>query len=239
VAGLQIPAAGSPRGLKPPRDRPNAFGVGIRSAASEPSASFLVVEDDVILATSLARSVRRTGTVVIVSSVAAAEAALSSAIWTGIVLDVMLPDGSGIDLLARIRRRDPRTPVLVMTGSSDPAIANACDLHGASCVFKPDVGPNLELFVARAIAARDGEDERVGGALQALARTKRLSPRETEVALLAARGVRRNALARELGISENTIKKIVRGLLTKLDANRLEDVARLVLAHAVRGPVRH
>lgn len=76
----------------------------------------LVVEDDSILSDGLKTGLALNGwTIDSVASCGEAQAALASTRFDAVVLDVMLPDGSGLDLLADMRdHRDP-TPVLLLT----------------------------------------------------------------------------------------------------------------------------
>ncbi len=76
----------------------------------------LVVEDDPILGNGLRAGLSLGGaTVDRVGDCADAAAALASSDFSAIVLDVMLPDGSGIDLLRDLRAAGDRTPVLLLT----------------------------------------------------------------------------------------------------------------------------
>jgi len=55
-----------------------------------------------------------------------------------VVLDLNLPDVSGIDLCARLRELHPNLPVVVCTGSTDPAdAAGLIDMGVRSCFHKP------------------------------------------------------------------------------------------------------
>lgn len=76
----------------------------------------LVVEDDPVLSDGLRAGLGLSGaTVDCVSSCGDARAALATGVFAAIVLDVMLPDGTGIDLLRGLRSRGDRTPVLLLT----------------------------------------------------------------------------------------------------------------------------
>ncbi|MEE7505818.1 response regulator transcription factor [Methylobacterium sp. C33D] len=76
----------------------------------------LVVEDDPILGNGLRAGLSLGGaTVDHVGDCADAAAALATSDFSAIVLDVMLPDGSGIDLLRDLRAAGDRTPVLLLT----------------------------------------------------------------------------------------------------------------------------
>ena len=75
---------------------------------------FLIVEDEPTLARTLARTFGRHGPVEVVYSMAAARVQLRAhEERTGVVLDLILPDGSGLDLLAEIRQTHGGLPVLV------------------------------------------------------------------------------------------------------------------------------
>ncbi|MGC5777105.1 response regulator [Methylobacterium sp. NFXW15] len=76
----------------------------------------LVVEDDPILSDGLRAGLGLGGaTVDCVATCADAEAALATSAFSAIVLDLMLPDGSGLDVLRGLRRRKDRTPVVLLT----------------------------------------------------------------------------------------------------------------------------
>ncbi len=75
----------------------------------------LVVEDDARLAAVLARGLEEEGHHVVVAGTCAAADAELAAGWDAIILDWGLPDGDGVTLLGRWRRRGEATPVLMLT----------------------------------------------------------------------------------------------------------------------------
>ncbi|MGY4173497.1 response regulator [Bradyrhizobium sp. USDA 4529] len=76
----------------------------------------LVVEDDAVLADGLKVGLGLHGaTLDVVSSCADGQAALAVDAFDAVVLDVMLPDGSGLELLASLRAKGTRIPVLLLT----------------------------------------------------------------------------------------------------------------------------
>jgi len=76
----------------------------------------LVVEDDPILSDGLRAGLGLSGAAVdCVATCADADAALGTSTFTAVVLDLMLPDGCGLDVLHELRRRGDRTPVVLLT----------------------------------------------------------------------------------------------------------------------------
>lgn len=195
---------------------------------------FLLVEDEAPVARAFASLVRRHAAVEVASTLAEASAALRRTRFTGIVLDLRLPDGSGLELLQYVRQERRATPVLVVTGDHEPTLANRVHRLGAVCVFKPDVVEDISLFVRRAMADEVETRALAEGAVRNLRAPLRLSRREAELAVLATLGFTRTALAEELGVTENTVKSTVRGLLRKFDETSVDGVARIVLQEMVR-----
>lgn len=82
----------------------------------------LVVEDDPVLSNGLKVGLGLTGaTVDQVATCADALAALAGSRFDAIVLDLMLPDGSGLDVLKKIRADKDQTPVLLLTALDETA----------------------------------------------------------------------------------------------------------------------
>lgn len=76
----------------------------------------LIVEDDPVLSNGLCAGLGLSGfTTDAVATLADARAALDGDGFAGVVLDIMLPDGSGLDLLAELRGAGSRLPVLLLT----------------------------------------------------------------------------------------------------------------------------
>jgi DNA-binding response OmpR family regulator len=82
----------------------------------------LVVEDDPVLSDGLRAGLGMFGaTLDVVETCADGRAALASSEFDALVLDLMLPDGSGLDLLTHMRERGDRTPVLLLTALDEIA----------------------------------------------------------------------------------------------------------------------
>ena len=154
----------------------------------------LLVEDDAVIARELAlRWCARGWVVRNAASLADADAALAQDGAELIVLDLGLPDGDGLDWLARLRQRDRATPLLVLT-ARDRVIDRVTGLRGGAddYLVKPfavdELDARIEVLMRRAQIAR-GELAHYGG-ITWLGRECRayvagqamdLSPREFEV----------------------------------------------------------
>ena len=82
----------------------------------------LVIEDDPVLADGVRTGLALRGaTLDVVASCAEGKAALEANEFDAVVLDIMLPDGSGLDLLASLRIQGNRVPVLLLTALDEVA----------------------------------------------------------------------------------------------------------------------
>lgn len=201
----------------------------------------LVVEDDEVLADGLNVGLRIAGfTPELVMTCADAEAALSVGQFAAVVLDIMLPDGSGLDLLARWRGSGVRTPVLLLTAldQSRDRIAGL-DTGADDYLGKPfdlnEVAARLRAIVRRAEGRANAElvwneltvdPARLSGFLQGATIT--FSPREFAIlrALMERPGaiLSRAALEDRLygwqeGVESNTVEVHIHKLRAKLGAD--------------------
>lgn len=138
-----------------------------------------------------------------------------------VVLDLELPDGSGLELLPRLG-----VPALILTAYAQAEQFARAMERGARGYLLKGV-PSAEIVRAvRAVAAGGSyvQPELVHLALRG---RLRLSERESQVLGGIGRGLSNRAIGQELHISERTVKFHVTSLLNKLDAdNRAQAVAR-------------
>lgn len=117
----------------------------------------LVVEDEPAIAESIAYSLKRDGhTVTIASTLAEAERALPSADL--VVLDLMLPDGSGFDLLGRARRNRSTTAIIVLSSRDGEADRVAALETGADDYVTKPFSPREINARVRAVLRRARPD---------------------------------------------------------------------------------
>jgi len=145
--------------------------------------------------------------------------------WAGVMVDIKLPDGSGLDAVEHVRGRSPDLPVVVISGFVQGPEVNRAARIGATFVCKPCTRDDLLPFFRRASErARKGERE-IDGIVSSAVRRWGLSPRESEILVHAIRGGDRDEFLRIVGISVNTYKTQVRSLLRKADYESLPQLA--------------
>lgn len=150
-----------------------------------------------------------------------------------ILMDLEMPEMSGVEAIVRIREELPTTRVVVYTAYfTDEQVLGAMRAGASGYLLKG--APREDLFRAVRVAYAGGSlleplvasrllrqvHEDPGGP-----RIDRLTPREHEVLELLARGLANKQIAQDLGASERTIKFHVSSILAKLNAsNRTEAV---------------
>jgi len=184
--------------------------------------TILIVEDTESVSRGLARLFRTLGIEPIISGTLARARNIleGDATVSAMVLDLALPDGSGMDFLEETSTRDPRIPTMVLTGDWTPDNMRRAQTFGALFLPKPASPENLQAFVDWAYGSA-----RTSSALQREVRDVAdrvgLTPRETDVLLLAAQGMTREEMRMKLGVSGSTLKTLVRRLIRRADTASL------------------
>ncbi|MGB7182693.1 MAG: response regulator transcription factor [Burkholderiaceae bacterium] len=140
------------------------------------------------------------------------------------IMDVMLPDASGIEASRRIIQICPSARILIFTMYSRPAIARQALAAGAMGVLSKDSPPAEMLDAVRSVAnGRIYLSNTVAHALASVGISNdshgfdALSPREFEVCHLFLRGMRVEQIARQLSISVKTVSNLLSLVRQKLN----------------------
>jgi DNA-binding NarL/FixJ family response regulator len=195
----------------------------------------LMLDDDALLRRAVRRALSRAAPVVGVRSCADADAALRDGGWIGFILELSLPDGSGLEWLAGVRAQGECAPALVVTAVCKRSLVNRAVELGARYLCKPFRAEALRAFERDVVpyAQRHAHD-RLAGVTAALSREHGLTRTETEIALAALQGTPATAIAEERGISMNTYKTHVKGVLRKVQADSLRQLRERMLRGALR-----
>ncbi|WP_165063208.1 response regulator [Marisediminicola senii] len=166
------------------------------------------------------------------STAAQARARIAATLPDVAVLDVRLPDSSGIDLCRHIRATHPEIHCLMLTAFDDDEASVAAVLAGAAGYVLKDIrGQRLIESIRLVAAGRRLVDlqmsRRVVASITGGARSPdiALSPREADVLALIAEGMTNRQIGLELGLAEKTVKNYVTGLLRTLGMERRTQAA--------------
>jgi len=194
---------------------------------------FLIVEDDELLARVFTRELGGAERVIVARTIEeASQIYRTDEELLGAVVDICLPDGSGLDVVRDLKAEEPALPVLVVTGSIEHTAINETQRMGAEFVAKPACRDNLRAFAKRANWARQSSSDVLASFRQRFCDAHKLTPRESELLDLSLRGVRRRGLAAALGVTEATVKQHVHSLLLKTTYDTLADLVADVLREA-------
>jgi DNA-binding NarL/FixJ family response regulator len=187
----------------------------------ETHRSIVVVEDHPTVREGLCLVLEREGFVVAarVGTAEAGHAAIVAAEPDVALIDVDLPDGSGVELTRRLLRRDRRLGVLLYTGVEDPAVLEDALACGARGFTLKTSDPETMLNAVRAVAAGGAFVD--PGVRHRLARREApvdrvLTVREREVLGRLAEGLSVEEIAADLVLSPETIRTHVRNAMGKL-----------------------
>ncbi|AEU36774.1 response regulator transcription factor [Granulicella mallensis] len=145
-----------------------------------------------------------------------------------LVLDVRLPDTSGLDLQQELSRAGIKIPIIFITGYADiPMTVKAMKLGAVEFLTKPFREQDLLDVIHRALRRDRGVREKQKQLAELQKRYSTLSAREDEVMNLVVAGLLNKQIAAELGASETTVK-IHRGrVMQKMQAKSLPDLVRM------------
>lgn len=149
----------------------------------------------------------------------------------GAVIDVRLPDVSGLDIVAEISRRYPDIPCVMASGHSDiPIAVKAMKLGAVDFIEKPLQPERLVDIVRRAVESR-AERGAVSTSLaeKAHGMMKLLTPREREVLGLLLQGYQNKMIAYEIGISQRTVEVHRARLMKRLNVKTFAELVRTAL----------
>ena len=206
------------------------------------SSTVLVIDDDADVRASVGRLLRSLG--IDVQLFASISDFLKSDPPDGptcLVLDVRLPDQSGLDLQRELASANRNIPIIFITGFGDiPMSVEAMKGGAIEFLTKPfrdqDLLDAIQLGLSRDRARR--KDEKDLAALRQ--RFGSLSPREREIVSQVARGRLSKQIAHDIGIAEATVKVHRSRAMQKMKAGSLPELGRMAdkLKLVPEGPQR-
>lgn len=143
-----------------------------------------------------------------------------------ILMDLDLPEGSGLDALSAIHATNPNMAVVILSAMEDQAmVSRAMELGARGFIPKSASGEvmlnSLRLVLSGGVCLPPGYGENAHS--ENSEDMPNLTQRQMEVLRFMAQGNSNKEIARELGISENTVRVHISAIISALDAtNRTE-----------------
>jgi DNA-binding NarL/FixJ family response regulator len=159
-----------------------------------------------------------------------------------IIMDVRLPDGSGVEATREIRTAHPDVRVLMLTSFADDQALFAAILAGAAGYVLKQISAEELMRAVRTVAAGGSLLDpavtsvvlgrlRSGKHMLRDERLARLSPQEERILTLVADGLTNKQIGDELGLAEKTVKNYMSSVLTKLRVGRRAEAAAYLARH--------
>lgn len=154
-----------------------------------------------------------------------------------LVLDVRLPDVSGLEFQRELAEANIEIPIIFITGHGDiPMSVRAMKAGAVEFLTKPFRGQELLDAIQEAIAQDRTAWRKRAQLAEINARYHSLTAREKEVMTLVARGLLNKQIAAELGASELTIKTHRGRVMEKMAADSVADLVRMSEKLIALGP---
>lgn len=210
-----------------------------------PGARVVLVDDHPLFRRGVAELLSDSGHFQVLAEFDAAEALLPQLPQLQpdlILLDLQMPEASGLDLLPRIKAIDANIRVVMLTASDDSQDLFQAMQAGADGYLLKETNANT--ILSRLLAVLDGKVAIDDKSLLSLTHGLRhrmhetslhtagnLTLRERQTLTLITRGQSNKQIARELGISDGTVKVYVKSLLQKLNVHTRLELAAWVHDH--------
>lgn len=202
----------------------------------DPDRRVFVVDDDVTVLRAVERLLRSSG--LAVETFTSPASFLERLPYEGtacLVLDMRMPELSGLDVQGAIASRAITMPTIFLSGASDvPAAATAMRKGAVDFLVKPVDEQELLDAVLRALEAAAETLRRCREEAEYRQRLARLTKREREVCDLVARGLLNKQIAYELGTREKTVKVHRARVMRKLEVDSVAALVWLLSRTGVR-----
>ncbi|MCB1620660.1 MAG: response regulator transcription factor [Thiothrix sp.] len=211
----------------------------------------LLIDDHTLFRAGLEDLLRRRG-IEVVAAVGSGDQGIQSVAELGpdiVLLDMRMPQMDGLAILRLLRKKHPGLKVVMLTTSSnesdliealrsgargyllkdiepDELVVSLREILAGKTVVAPELAPVLARFV-------QGDEGELEGD-KAANPFSELTPREYEILTLLAEGQSNKVIARNLGISDGTVKLHVKAILRKLNVSSRITAAVMAVEHGVR-----
>src|SRR5882762_11564478 len=156
----------------------------------------------------------------------------------GVLMDILMPHGDGIEAITRIKAEMPHVEVIALTSVlQDRSVSDAIQAGAIGYLIKDTRGDQLVRAIRDAAEGRvhlsPEAATRLAKDLRQPERVESLTKRETSVLRLVAEGLANKEIARRLAISEKTVKAHLNNVFAKLDVHSRTQAALLAIRSGV------
>jgi two-component system response regulator DevR len=229
--------------------QPDAGAPGTPGAPARPMRLLVVDDHEVVRQGLVALLDRREGFQVVAEAGTVAEALQAARYHQPdiVIMDVRLPDGSGIEVCREIRAELPETRVVMLTSYPDDEAVLSAIVAGASGYLLKQIRAR-DLVAALETVGR-GESlldpavtEKVLERIRRIAsgtyrdELSQLTGQEQKILMLVAEGKTNKEIAAEVFLSDKTVKNYVSSILSKLNLERRAQAAAFIAKHRADHP---
>ena len=198
-----------------------------------------LIDDDESMRTSLTRMLREVGYMVEDHSSALTFLEKSIPVSPAVILlDMQMPDMTGLDLQEKLLQLGRKTPIVFVSGQSHPhQIVKGLKKGAMDFLFKPFNLEDLLKAVADAIDFDRRQLKRVSQNVETKKDYAKLTPREKEVCFWLVQGLLNKYIALKLGTTDATIKVHKARVMEKMHADSLQTLVKMFLESDLGEPV--
>jgi DNA-binding NarL/FixJ family response regulator len=211
--------------------------------AAKPKIRLMLVDDHEVVRLGLRALFKQRGKVEVVAEAGTVADAIEQAAKHRpdlVLMDLRLPDGTGVDACRDILSANPGTRVLFLTSHSDEEAVTSTILAGAAGYLLKEIGSKALLHAIE--TASSGEsilDAKVtkavlnrmsllaAGTVARRASDEKLSPQERRILGLVVEGKTNKEIAKALDLSDKTVKNYLSNAFQKLNVRRRSQAAAL------------
>ncbi len=203
--------------------------------------SVMIVDDHEVVRRGIAEVVERADGMTVVAEAGSVADGIRRASLVRpkvMLVDLQLPDGTGIDLMLAVREALPSARAIVLTSfDDDDALAAALDAGASAYLLKSVRGAEITDVIRAVAVGRTLLDDRTVTRRRAGHEdpTENLTPSELKVLDLIGDGLSNREIAERLGVAEKTVKNHITSLLAKMGLQRRTQVAAWVAARKHAG----
>ena len=208
----------------------------------------LIVDDHPVVRVGLRSLLSHESTIEVVGDAATAAEAVAQAARLQpdvIIMDVRLPDSSGVEACREIRSADPGVYIVMLTSHADEdAVFNSIMAGAAGYLLKQVAGQELAQAIEAVAAGQSLLDPAVTHKVlekikrlatgRGISEISQLSAQEQKVLALVSEGMTNREVARALGLSDKTVKNYLSHVFEKLNLSRRAEAAAFFARHHIK-----